>query len=149
MISTTSKYALRALVYMGTIPEGTPVVSGQLAQKVGIPPDYLYKILLELKNAGILHSSRGLKGGYRLRKKPEKIKLIEIVNLFDGPSAEPSCLLGEYSSCSDEKPCSAHSAWREVRIAYINFLKQMTIASIAGDQSSFPINVGGKKRTKN
>lgn len=85
MISTTSKYALRALVYMGTIPEGTPVVSGQLAQQVGIPPDYLYKILLELKNAGILHSSRGLKGGYRLRKKPERIKLIEIVNLFDGP----------------------------------------------------------------
>ncbi|MEE9555579.1 MAG: Rrf2 family transcriptional regulator [candidate division Zixibacteria bacterium] len=148
MISTTSKYALRALVYLGTIPRGTPVVSGHLAQQAGIPPDYLYKILLDLRNAGILDSSRGLKGGYRLRKKPEKIKLIEIISLFDGPSAEPSCLLGEYRICSDDKPCSAHSAWRDVRIAYTNFLKNMTIASIAGDQSLFPLNSGRKKRVK-
>jgi Rrf2 family protein len=131
MISTTSKYALKALAYLGALPKGTSVVSGKLAKSTQIPASYLYKILLDLRNAGFLNAARGIGGGYRLRRQPEKIRLIEIVDIFEGSGAEPSCLLGEYRICSDKKPCSAHDTWQDVRDAYVNFLKTTTVASIA------------------
>jgi Rrf2 family protein len=130
MFSTTCEYALRALVSLARMPKDTAVLGRDLAEQAGIPANYLSKILLTLRNAGILTTARGTGGGYRLRKSAEEIRLIHIVELFDGARARPACLLGG-KECSDEEPCSAHAAWRDVRAAYVNFLESTTLASIA------------------
>ncbi len=133
MFSTTCEYALRALVRLARIPEGTAVLGRDLAQHAEIPANYLSKILLSLRNAGILTTARGTGGGYRLRKSPDEIRLIHIVELFDGARARPACLLGG-KECSDEFPCSAHHAWRDVRASYVNFLESTTLASISQEE---------------
>jgi Rrf2 family protein len=101
-----------------------------LARTAQIPANYLSKILLTLRNAGILTTARGTGGGYRLRKSPETIRLLDIVELFDGARAKPACLLGG-KSCSDEDPCPAHESWRDIRAAYVEFLESTTLASVA------------------
>lgn len=101
-----------------------------LAGQAGIPSDYLYKILLNLKNAGILDASRGIGGGYRLKKRAEKIRLYDVVSIFEGITSDPSCLLNEKKRCSNEHPCSAHHAWGDVRQAYLQFLRNSTVADI-------------------
>lgn len=131
MISTTSEYALRALTYMASLPPGTTILSRDLARTAQVPRNYLSKVLLTLRNAGMLESTRGAGGGYRLKKGPDQIYLIDVIELFEGSKAKPTCLLNN-RKCSDDTPCNAHRVWRELTMAYTGFLVSTTLASIAG-----------------
>jgi Rrf2 family protein len=131
MLSITSKYALRALSHMASLPNGSEVLSRQIAQSAEIPGNYLSKILLVLRNAGFLDSHRGKGGGYRLQKRPKDIPLLDVVELFEGIQTKSTCLLGKFHECSDDNPCSAHPSWSDARNAYIRFLKSTTIADIS------------------
>lgn len=102
-----------------------------LAVMAEIPPNYLAKILLVLKNAGLLGTARGSRGGYWLVRPPESIKLIEIVHLFDQMQTPQPCVIGERDQCSDENPCMAHERWRKIRTDYMDFLEVTTIADLA------------------
>lgn len=131
MLSTTSEYALRALVYLAAKPKGTAVLGRELAEACGIPANYLSKILLTLRNARLLDAVRGSGGGYSLHRDARRIHLAEVVELFEGSRARPECFLGHHKKCSDSNPCTAHQAWREVRRAYIRLLESTTLAEIS------------------
>ncbi|HVP52296.1 MAG TPA: Rrf2 family transcriptional regulator [Terriglobales bacterium] len=135
MISTTSQYALRALIHIASLPSGTTVLSQDLADATLVPRNYLSKVLLALRNAGFLRSTRGAGGGYRLNKPADHIYLIDVVELFEGSKAKPTCLLNN-RPCSDETPCSAHRVWRELSMVYNGFLVTTTLATVAGVTSS-------------
>ncbi len=135
MISATSQYALRALVYIAGLPDGTTVLSRDLAGATQVPPNYLSKVLLTLRNAGLLQSTRGAGGGYRLNKPADHIYLIDVVELFEGSKAKPTCLLNN-RRCSDETPCNAHRVWKELSMVYTGFLVTTTLAALAGETNS-------------
>jgi Rrf2 family protein len=137
MISTTSQYALRALAYMAGLPNGTTVLSRDLADATQVPRNYLSKVLLTLRTAGLLRSTRGAGGGYRLNKLPDHIYLIDVVELFEGSKAKPTCLLNN-RPCSDETPCNAHRVWRELSMVYNGFLVTTTLAAVAGVTNNRP-----------
>ncbi len=102
-----------------------------LSKRADIPANYLSKILWMLGTAGLIDATRGSRGGYRLRRKPETILLFEVVDLFDRTRVAPTCFLGEDRICSDEDACSAHALWREVREVYTHFLQSTSLADIA------------------
>jgi Rrf2 family protein len=131
MLSITSKYALRALSHMASLPNGSEILGRQIAQNAEIPGSYLSKILLVLRNAGFLETHRGKGGGYRLQKRPKEIALLDVVELFEGNQTKPACLLSKFHECSDDNPCLAHPSWSDARDAYIRFLKSTTIADIS------------------
>jgi len=130
MLSTTSEYALRSLTHLASQPKGTAILGRDLAEQCDIPANYLSKILLALRNAGILDAVRGSGGGYSPHRDPRQVRLIDIIELFEGSRARPECLLGISEKCSEANPCSAHEAWREVRNAYVRLLETTTLASI-------------------
>jgi Rrf2 family protein len=74
-------------MYAARFPEGTTFQIRDLAEKNGIPKKFLELILLELKNAGILSSRRGVGGGYLLARRPDSIRSSEIIEVFEGPMA--------------------------------------------------------------
>jgi Rrf2 family protein len=86
-LSKKTEYALRALMYAARFQEGTTFQIRDLAEKNGIPKKFLELILLELKNAGMLSSRRGVGGGYLLARRPDSIRSSEIVEVFEGPMA--------------------------------------------------------------
>ncbi len=135
MISTTSQYALRALTYIAGLPPGTTVLSRDLAGATQVPRNYLSKVLLTLRNAGLLRSTRGAGGGYRLNKPADHIYLIDVVELFEGSKAKPTCLLNN-RRCSDETPCNAHRVWKELSMVYTGFLVTTTLAALAGETNN-------------
>jgi Rrf2 family protein len=133
MLSTTSQYALRALCHLAR-RSGASVLGRDLAQSVEIPANYLSKVLLSLRNAGLVETSRGSGGGYRLRKAPDKIYLIDVVELFEEISiTQPSCFLRSSRACSATTPCTAHFAWQGVLGAYLGFLTSTSLSAIAGE----------------
>ncbi|MBI5419797.1 MAG: Rrf2 family transcriptional regulator [Deltaproteobacteria bacterium] len=84
-LSKKAEYALRALIYASRFPEGTTFQIKDLAERNGIPKKFLELILLELKNAGILRSRRGVGGGYLLARRPETIRSSEVIRVIEGP----------------------------------------------------------------
>ncbi len=102
-----------------------------LADQADVPRNYLAKILLSLRNEGIVKTTRGTGGGYRLGRPPEDVRLIEIVELFEGSQSEKMCLIDARSNCSSEQPCSVHLGWERVQNVYLDFLNSTTLEDIA------------------
>lgn len=129
MLSSTAEYALRAVLYLAQQVPGTLVHVGEIAAALAIPRNYLSKILLELTRAGVLASSRGKHGGFRLGRLPEEISLFEVVTRFDRLAEQRSCLLGR-PECSDRTPCAAHGRWKELSEQIARFFQETTVADL-------------------
>jgi len=148
MLSVTTEHALRALVELARLPAGSSILGRELARRAHIPANYLAKILLMLRNAGLVEATRGQGGGYRLAKAPEEIFLVQVVDLFEGVRGRPGCFLGESHACTDQEACSAHALWKNVREVYLDFLTRTTIADIG--QTRYPApRSGGRPRAAN
>ena len=134
MLSTTSEYALRAMAHLARQTNNHAVLGRDLARVAEIPANYLSKVLLTLRKAGLVDTSRGSGGGYRLHMAASEIYLIDVVQLFEEISrTSPTCFLKHTRPCSDSTPCSAHAAWRDLQAAYLGFLVSTSLASIAGE----------------
>jgi Rrf2 family iron-sulfur cluster assembly transcriptional regulator len=131
MFSTTSAHALRALAHLSRAPGGRYVLGRHLAAAASIPTNYLSKILLALRNAGLIVTVRGSGGGYRLSKSPRDINLLEVVELFDKNPVASLCVLNGMRPCSDHHPCTAHDRWCFVRDAYASFLESTNLEDIS------------------
>jgi len=130
MLSTTSQYALRALARLAAEPGGGAVLGRDLAKECDIPANYLSKLLWQLRNAGLVSAARGSGGGYKLERPADEIRLMDVVEVFEGLRNRPTCLLGK-GECSDLDACSAHHAWKNVRKTYLEFLDANTLSDIA------------------
>lgn len=131
MLSTTSRYALRAVVAISQQPDDALVLGRELATKVGIPRHYLSKVLGTLTRIGILTAARGTKGGYRLARSPAQIALAEIVEAFGAFHGEPRCVLDERRPCGSDHTCKAHARWAGVQSAFTDFLEGTYVADLS------------------
>ena len=92
MFSQTVEYAFRAMVALAS-GDGTPMTTRRIAEVMQVPPSYLSKVLQALVKGGLVFSTRGLKGGFILARKPEKISLLEIQNSVNPIQRIRSCPL--------------------------------------------------------
>jgi Rrf2 family protein len=130
MISQTTDYVLKALIYLTVNRHCGPILASEIAQRAGIPKNYLSKLLYGLKKAGYLEAARGKTGGYRLALNPAQISLASILAQFEGKNALQGCLIGR-SICRREQPCGAHKRWGPVASQLRDFLDNTTLAEIA------------------
>lgn len=133
-LSASAAHALRAVAWLAANREGQVVLGRDLARQVGLPPPYLAKVLATLARTGVLAASRGAKGGYRLSRPSRQIRLMEIVEPFEGKRARPGCLLHPDQPCREDSACSAHAAWSQVKSTYQGFLERTTLADITVDR---------------
>jgi Rrf2 family protein len=134
MLSKKCKYAIHALVYLAERFQQGPVHIQEIAREQKIPKKFLEAILLELRNAKVLHSKKGKGGGYYLYKKPEDVNLIEIIRLMDGAIAMLPCVSLHYyeacDECLDEKTCGIRDAFLGVRDQTLKILSESTLDKI-------------------
>lgn len=134
MLSKKCKYAIHALVYLAERYKKGPVHIQDIADAQRIPKKFLEAILLELRNAQILHSKKGKGGGYYLYKDPEEVNLKEIIRLMDGAIAMLPCVSLNYyepcEECIDEHLCGIRDAFIGVRDATLKILSESTLAHI-------------------
>lgn len=130
LLSRTSQYAVQALIYMATQPAATPVLNKDIAARLGVPAPYLAKILQALAKGNLLFSFRGRLGGFCLREDGNRITLMEILLLTEGPAFTQSCLLG-LKKCSDETACPLHFRWIPVKKKIIDLLEETTLEKLA------------------
>ena len=95
MLTITSKspYAVRALCELARRGGAGPVPIGEIARRRDIPVQFLEGLFATLRRAGVLHSQRGVKGGYSFARPPAEVTVLEVVELLEGDlgaEAEPS-----------------------------------------------------------
>jgi Rrf2 family protein len=134
-LSVRGEYALRALIVLGLdfVEDDSVVRIQAISEQQNIPKRFLEQILNDLKSAGILESKRGVAGGYRLRRPPERITLAEVIRHIEGPLAPVSCVSERFyepCSCPDEARCGVRSVMKEVRDAIVRILEQVTLAQL-------------------
>jgi Rrf2 family protein len=134
-LSQTAEYALRAVVHLARQTADSPVQATDLAAATLVPEDYLRKVLHELVRSGVLRSTRGKHGGFRLAMPAARLTLLEVVSPFDRLTGRRTCLLGR-PECSDADPCPLHHRWKAMSDELARFFGQTTIADIAHDGSA-------------
>ncbi|MCF8319001.1 MAG: Rrf2 family transcriptional regulator [Sphingobacteriaceae bacterium] len=119
MLTKRVKYALKALVFIHKNEQHAPIPAKTIAAQEGIPFKFLENILRELKQAKILSSDRGPKGGYYLVKSAHEISIAEIMRIIDGPIALIPCASENFYQkcveCTDEKTCRIRKLFSELR----------------------------------
>jgi len=93
VISQTTEYALRAVGWWAAHPD-RPLTAQQIAEATRVPAGYLAKVLQGLSRAGLLHSQRGLGGGFTLARPPSNVSLWEVVQAVDPIRRITQCPLG-------------------------------------------------------
>ena len=134
MLSKKCKYAIHALVYLAERYDQGPVHIQEISESQNIPKKFLETILLELRNAKILHSKKGKGGGYYLYKKPEEVNLMEIHRLIDGAIAMLPCVSLNYyepcEECVDELNCGIRHALIKVRDETLRIMQNSTLLEL-------------------
>ena len=145
MLTKKSKYGIKALIYLGKKYGDQPVQIMRIATEEHIPKKFLEQILLELRNAGLLYSIKGAKGGYSLNKDPKDIRLTQVIRLLDGPIALLPCVsLNFYQKCDEcksEEVCGIRDTFIGVRDAMLQILNDTSIADIIEKESSIGLNL--------
>lgn len=137
-ISAKTDYAVRAAAELAAAPDSRPMRAEEIARQQAIPVHFLINILNEMKIAGIVQSHRGVKGGYRLARSPEKITLAEIIRAVEGPLASVHESRPEevhYTGAAE----SLRDVWVAVRANLRAVLESVTLAHLS--KGSLPSSV--------
>ena len=93
-LSKTAEYALRAMSQLALAPADTPVRAVELSRDTVVPLPYLLKIMRQLVAAGLVHSTKGHGGGFRLAKRLDRISYLEILEVAGYGSVPDQCVFG-------------------------------------------------------
>ncbi len=130
IFSRQCEYALQAILYLALKPPAVMTSIKELAHTLKIPYHFLGKILQDLSRKGLLHSQKGPSGGFSLKRPPEQITLLQIVEAVDGNSLLQKCVLG-FSECSGKYPCAVHHRWGGLRDGIHAMLASKSVAELA------------------
>jgi Rrf2 family protein len=129
-LSTKSRYGLRILLQIAAEADKLSAIKGKdIAQKQEISEAYLEQIMIPLKNSGIIRTVRGCNGGYGLNRSPEKITVLDIIELFEGKLQLVKCV-SDSSLCERCNICLASEVWERLSDVLRREAAQISLTSL-------------------
>jgi Rrf2 family protein len=135
-VSAQEEYGLRCLLQLARLGAGEALTLGQIAEREGISQANAGKVLWLLNKAGLVHSTRGTKGGYTLARPAGEIRLSEIIKVLDEGQVDGHCRTypGVLASCVHTGDCGIRSVIVNVHEAVERALSAITLAQLIGDE---------------
>ncbi|MFG0276301.1 MAG: Rrf2 family transcriptional regulator [Phycisphaerales bacterium] len=130
MFNQTTEYALRAMAVLALEPD-VRASSGALAERTQAPMDYLSKVLQSLASAGLIEGRRGVRGGYKVTRAPEKIQLLDIINAVSPLERIRECPLGLKSH--GVNLCPLHRKMDEAIGAVVDIFRDVSLADLLNE----------------
>lgn len=128
-ISTRVRYGTRLMLELGMNYGSEPMDLKDIAKSQKISQKYLSQIIMPLKNAGLVNSFRGARGGYVLGRAPEKISMREIVEVLEGDFSLLPCI-EKPSSCELVSRCVTRGLWDNIGRTIYNMLDCMSLSEL-------------------
>lgn len=111
-----------------------PRIVSDICKSQNLTIKYAGRLLLKLREAGIVSSVRGVQGGYVLKRKPEHITLLEIIEIMEGNISIVDCVLCP-KNCKSSKNCSVREMWSEINAGIRSLLAKTTLRDIMTRQN--------------
>jgi len=128
-ITRQADYAVRAVLHLARLGNTARAATSMIAEEQHIPPSFLAKIVSQLSITGLVHTSRGARGGVTLGRDPKNISLLEVIEAIDGPIQLNECV-GENGLCSFEDECPLRPVWCEAQEELVAKLRGTNFAQM-------------------
>jgi Rrf2 family transcriptional regulator, cysteine metabolism repressor len=132
--STKGEYGVRLMVQLARHHGTGPASLAGIALEEDLPRAYLEQLVVSLREAGLVVSTRGAHGGYELARAPESISMSEVLRALEGPIAPMFCATDDPEHavlCDRSARCTVNVLWVRVRDAITGALDSMTLADLA------------------
>lgn len=130
-IAKLTDYGIVLMAYFAREGEEGLYSASELASATHIAPPTVSKLLKHLSRTGLLTSTRGAHGGYRLARPAAEIDVSEIIEALEGPLAMTECADERVSSCGEETNCPLRSHWNHINLAVKTALRSISLAQLA------------------
>jgi len=128
-LSTRSRYGIRLMLELSKNYGKGTIFLKDIAKNQEISEKYLSQLIIPLRGAGLVQSTRGAHGGYALAKSAEEINLYEIVKALDGPISVVECVTNP-KVCSRFDLCPTQKIWKGLNDSMIKYLTEITLESL-------------------
>lgn len=135
ILSRSCEYGIQATFYISLNISDELLSIKDISTKLNIPSPYLAKILQNLSKRGILSSTKGPNGGFRLGRSAEMITIKDIVESIDGLNSFEQCFLG-FGKCGSTNKCPIHDTWVDIKKRIIDSIYSKSIADFGPDIKS-------------
>lgn len=128
-LSTRSRYGVRLMLALAEHNGSGPIFLKDIAQKEAISEKYLSLIVIPLRRAGLIQSTRGAHGGYCLAKGPGEITVRHIINILEGESCVVDCVKNP-ENCPRVSTCPTHDLWAVLEEKIKDTLSAVTLIDL-------------------
>jgi len=141
--STRGEYGVRMMVELARHHGAGPISLTEMADHEALPRPYLEQLVVSLREAGLVQSTRGAHGGYQLTRDPADIRMGEVLRALEGPIAPMVCASEDPSHagiCERMEFCNVNHLWATVRNAISGALDSITLADLATPRAAHPFH---------
>ncbi len=139
-LSTRGRYGVLAMFDIAMYGGEDPVSINTIAEREGLSESYLEQLMGHLRRAGLVTSTRGAGGGYRLVKPAESISVGDIIRVLEGPIAPVDCvaknLPEDFEHCANTNACVTRKVWARLRDSMVGVLDSISLADLMADSEA-------------
>jgi Rrf2 family protein len=143
-ITTWAEYGLICALHLAKRAGEGPITGREIAAGERLPADYVEQILLRLRRAGLVSSTRGARGGYSLSRAPEEISVREVIAASELGTFDLHCVthpVGE-ERCSESQSCSIRPVWMMLQRKIDDVLESVHLGDLLVDERTVRQRVG-------
>jgi len=133
ILKRNGDYSIRALLVLGALGEGEILAADRLAREAGVAEPLLRKLLQKLARAGIVASTKGAGGGFRLGRAPADISVLEVIEPVQGKLAINRCFLG-LKCCPRQGKCAISRKLVGIQEHLVEFFRGITLADLMAEE---------------
>ena len=146
-ISRKIDYALRALIYLASLPGAQVSPLQEIVAELGLPREFLAKILKALTARGLVRSTRGAHGGYTLAKSAAEISFLDAIEAAGGPVQINVCI-DHKDRCEVSANCSMYHVWKAGQDRMLEVYRGTSLAELAQQQGQSLVPIGLPRETR-
>lgn len=133
MISNSSKYALKAVLYLAVNSSNEEkILAKVISTFTNVPQPYLSKLMQELTRKKLISSTKGPKGGFYLTDENREVHIIDIIRAIDGEYRLNTCILSLHK-CSPQHPCALHHLIGDTKSEFLRKLEETKVQDLVAD----------------
>jgi Rrf2 family protein len=143
-ITTWAEYGLICALHLARRAGEGPITGREIASSERLPADYVEQILLRLRRAGLVNSTRGARGGYMLARAPEEISVREVISASELGTFDLHCVthpVGE-ERCAESQSCSIRPVWMLLQQKIDDVLQSVHLGDLLVDEPAVRQRVG-------
>ena len=131
-LTTKGRYAVTAMLDLALHFKDGPITLADISQRQGISLSYLEQLFSKLRKNGLVDSTRGPGGGYRLSRDAHEVAVADVITAVDEKVETTRC--GGLSNCQDDQQCLTHELWTDLSQQIHGFLKGISLGQLVERQ---------------